>query len=455
MRKLFLTKNILIKITTNIIIFLMIILQSKIFCIDQFPELSVYSGYSEDSFVIFINPSGSKNLSRIDFGYRYGQQFSGLLVENRISNTDIILKYNYKKLNFGLGYRGISVEDIYSEEMIILNFGTDFFKKRLQLGLNLKNYLYRYFLDNYYLLDTVANSSQQSMNMDLGFRYEISEKFYSAISYNNALKTVFGQMVKYSFPQMLVLGFGYRFYSTILNLEFINTSYEINSKIFNENKYRFGAEQTIFGTKNFVSTIKFGIDKTEEHSAFILSPAIKTYSPAIEIQYLWKYPVTNIKNYFGNHFIILKFSFGTKHSSPFSQHYTTQAQVLDDLEEKNAMATTILKQERQIKQLEESIKKLEKNKEEKQVIISTKTVIVPVEISTETMKLQKEVKVVPVLQKPKFPLAHKVSSGETLISIAEKYYNNKKYWTKIYDANKDKVIKGVLIVGETIIIPEP
>jgi hypothetical protein len=294
------------------------------------------------------------------------------------------------------------------------------------------------------------------MNLDFGFKYKISKNLFTSISYNNILKTFSGQMIKYSFPQKLVFGLGYIFYTTTLNFELKNISYEIDTKAFNENQYRFGLEQQIFDTKNISSFIQVGIDKNEGSTSFILSPGIKVYNPSLEIQYLWAYPVTNIKDYFGNHFIVLKFSFGAqKHRLQIKDYIVQQPQITENVEEKNLLKTTILQQENQIKQLQDTIKNLEKTKQESFVPQPPKTVIVPVEKTVEKIKEQKEEKILPVVQKPKFPLAHKVSSGETLISIAEKYYNNKKYWTKIYSANKDKIIKGVLIVGETIIIPEP
>lgn len=89
---------------------------------------------------------------------------------------------------------------------------------------------------------------------------------------------------------------------------------------------------------------------------------------------------------------------------------------------------------------------------EKEKELKEDTQQVPVVEQTKPLEKPKEIY---RFEKLKFPLAHKVSSGETLISIAEKYYNNSRYWTKIYNANKDKIIKGNLKVGETIIIPEP
>ncbi|OGR84644.1 MAG: hypothetical protein A2901_07380, partial [Elusimicrobia bacterium RIFCSPLOWO2_01_FULL_54_10] len=48
---------------------------------------------------------------------------------------------------------------------------------------------------------------------------------------------------------------------------------------------------------------------------------------------------------------------------------------------------------------------------------------------------------------------HKVEKGETLRSLAEKYYGDSGKWTVIFDANRSKIRRGVLKEGEEIIIP--
>ncbi len=50
---------------------------------------------------------------------------------------------------------------------------------------------------------------------------------------------------------------------------------------------------------------------------------------------------------------------------------------------------------------------------------------------------------------------HIVSPGDTLFSIARRYYGDTAMWDKIYDANEDKIVhKRLLKVGQTLIIPE-
>lgn len=56
---------------------------------------------------------------------------------------------------------------------------------------------------------------------------------------------------------------------------------------------------------------------------------------------------------------------------------------------------------------------------------------------------------------PRWPIAHKVSSGDTLRSLAEKYYGDPSLWELIYKANPGKIDRGLPREGEELTIPEP
>ncbi len=424
---------------------------NNLFSVEQFPLVPVFSGYFEDGFVIFINPAGEPVFSKINFVCRYGNIFSAI-TENQIDNTDMVFSYSLNNLNLGFGYRGIFVSQIYSEELLMLNFNTKLLNEKLHTGINFKSYIYKYILDDYYLNDFVANNTEPSINLDLGFRYKIAKNFFTALSYRNILKQVSGNVIKYTIPQEIIFGLGYNYLDTKINLELVNKAYEISTKNYNYNIYRFGIQQTVFDMKQFSTLIILGVDKGTDFTNFFLSPSLILSKFGLEIQYLWSYPVTNIKDYFGNHFVTLKCSLGKKHFKEQKTFGLYEDQQIKIDTEKNKLKQTVVSQEQQIIELKQ---KIEQIKQEQKVLISTVVISQPVQPVIQKQKIEKFLKPETIFVKPKFPLAHTVTSGETLISIAEKYYNNKDYWTKIYNANKDKIIKGVPVVGETIIIPEP
>ena len=59
--------------------------------------------------------------------------------------------------------------------------------------------------------------------------------------------------------------------------------------------------------------------------------------------------------------------------------------------------------------------------------------------------------------KPKevWPKYHKVQSGDTLRSIAAKYYGDQNLWQLIYEANTNKINRGLPVEGATLNIPPP
>jgi phage tail protein X/FtsZ-binding cell division protein ZapB len=56
---------------------------------------------------------------------------------------------------------------------------------------------------------------------------------------------------------------------------------------------------------------------------------------------------------------------------------------------------------------------------------------------------------------PSWPKSHQVEAGDTLRSLAAKYYGDPNLWEKIYDANPDAVDRGVPIEGAVLTIPPP
>jgi phage tail protein X len=56
---------------------------------------------------------------------------------------------------------------------------------------------------------------------------------------------------------------------------------------------------------------------------------------------------------------------------------------------------------------------------------------------------------------PAWPKRHKIEAGDTLRSLAGKYYGDPNLWEKIYDANPGSVDRGLPAEGAVLIIPPP
>lgn len=56
---------------------------------------------------------------------------------------------------------------------------------------------------------------------------------------------------------------------------------------------------------------------------------------------------------------------------------------------------------------------------------------------------------------PAWPKSHKVVAGDTLRSLAAEYYGDPNLWERIFDANQDKVDRGLPEEGAVLVIPPP
>ncbi len=58
-------------------------------------------------------------------------------------------------------------------------------------------------------------------------------------------------------------------------------------------------------------------------------------------------------------------------------------------------------------------------------------------------------------RRSKFPKRHRVRAGDTLRKLAEKYYGDPALWEAIYEANPDRIERGLPVEGKTLLIPKP
>jgi nucleoid-associated protein YgaU len=56
---------------------------------------------------------------------------------------------------------------------------------------------------------------------------------------------------------------------------------------------------------------------------------------------------------------------------------------------------------------------------------------------------------------PAWPKRHVVKAGDTLRTMAREYYGDPNQWEKIYDANREKVERGLPAEGASLLIPAP
>ena len=77
-------------------------------------------------------------------------------------------------------------------------------------------------------------------------------------------------------------------------------------------------------------------------------------------------------------------------------------------------------------------------------------------IETEHRKKNpKPVRRVKLPVREKWPKLHKIRSGDTLRSLASRYYGTPTFWERIYDANQKRISRGLPVEGSIFRIPAP
>lgn len=447
-----------------------------------------FINYPRNSSILFTHPAAVGLLNRFNIEFGYGVVLKNLL-ENNLYTSGITSSVNFKNIFFGLGYNALVLENIYSEEIFIFNFGSFFFNRKLILASNIRYYIFKYIYDEYYEEDPLKNEQFALYNFDFGILWNLNN-FVISLSGINLYDNKLGENIKYTLPKKFIFNLSYK-YNNDSNISFETQFSEevVDQKIKNILDYKLGIVQKIFSSKIISCDILATFKKSKDFTGFSLSFYNKFISNKLGVKYVWYYPITEIQNFLGNHYVILDFEFGEK---TLAEKKTIKKEVYKETQETKKETLTKpelemeekpTKEKPQIKEVQISTPSVETKDIKKQTLTpqTTSLQILSIEekrkeeltpqkthISTTALpsvpKEEPKEKSSPKVLKPstsnvsqpyKFPLAHKVKEGETLVSISKKYYNTEKNWKKIYEANKDKIIKGVPIVGEILIIPEP
>ncbi len=434
----------------------------------SFSDFSLTS-YPQETFSIFKNPASLGLMGKFSFSSGYSQLLNNL-ISNNIEFSELAAGGNFWKVFLGCGYQSFTLKEIYLKDLYLINFGARLLKENLIVATNIKYYKDKYFYDEYYVDDNLARPEEVATNFDFGVIAKPVKNLFFGISGVNLIKELKGSQVNYTLSQKYIFSLSYLYGITQINTDIFLEQTEVNNYAYKDIGVKFLLNQELFYSKILTLDATVGLQKQTDLLGSILSFQIKFFNNSLGLKYSWFYPFVNISNFSGNHYISLNYSLQKQKKRILIKREVPKEEQQIIVVEK--IRPQKRKKEKPLYQLQTSttvststletlptsttqailVEVEQKVQPQKEVFVST----IPATTTSSTTKG----KIIVIKEKEevvvyKFPLAHKVKEGETLISISKKYYNNEKGWKKIYEANKDKIIKGVPIVGEILIIPEP
>lgn len=395
---------------------------------------NVFTSLADDVYSLYYNPAGLGQLKQREFTSSYGRLYIGLDDGSNLGGGFLGYVHPAKQKwgTFGFGWLNFHLADYYQENTFLFSYGRKFSKMLpVYAGLNLKILTKKYGADDYTKNDPVFADgyAKSGTSADLGFLWRLPYSFSAGLVLTDFLQPDMGLTTESKVPMGIKSGISYR--SNSLNMAVEGSCRDKEIKIYT------GAE-IWFLKKSFALRTGLGIgDKRFTNISLGASYNVSLF----HIDYAFLFPLSGISDMYGSHRLALSFRFGPLPPEEI-EDTTILKKKITELEEKTKAMETM---EQKIKNLEETKRKTEE------------------ELSKTKMELEKLKKekvtpppaVTPLPVKPSTPTVrtHRVEPGETLQSIATKYYGDERRWVDIYNANKDKIERGVVKQGQILIIP--
>ncbi len=434
-----------------------------------------YVALSDDINAIYYNPAGLVRLKKNEFTSSYGRLYVGLDDDSNLGWG--FMGYSQPLGNLGtvgLGYLSFTLLDNYSESTMMLAYGK-WLTGRLALGTNVKLLKQKIVQDAYTAIDPVfeygAKDIVQGFSADMGCILNLTKEISVGAAVYNINQPDMGFKEESKLKIMTKAGLSYRD-------ETISTALDVSLEA-GETKVFAGGEKWIFN-RNFAIRSGLGIGTREYRN---LTLGLGYSFGSLQFDYAFLFPIFGINDTYGSHraSLILRFGAWPINLSPQLEMAPKDVAIQNLKREKEEMIqqheheteALILKHSEEIEQLkremsdfkiyrEEKTRIAEKQKEEKrrlklkQEAERKRAAAAAKKKKERAAKAKAEKKAKKAAVKPKKVggrTTHKVVKGETLKSIAKKYYGDENKWKIIYETNTDKISRGKPKTGAVLMIP--
>ena len=418
---------------------------------------------------VFLNPAMLDIIKSPEVCLTYNMLYPKLTDETKFVNNNICFVKEIFDGGIGLGYTQFGIKDWYTKDTFFVSFGhkisTDIVKiSGLSLGIKFSYTKEEYSLNDY----MKENPLFKIRNYVTYFSFGLASKY--VLNENNVFSLVLENInrpnttinIKTTDVLPLKLNFGYKYKYKKLNvMPVLKTEFSVLTD------YIFGitTEYELLFFKNkikFVPTISVEYG-SREYNKFLVGFEIK--SAQVSLVYGYNLSPASKLDTGDSQYVSLSYKFIPQ---PVEEEKISKKVYEELLLEKQRL-------EQQLEQIRkyaviptEKPKAEEVKPQEEQIQLTTEEILLK-KIQELEQKL-KEVETKKVEEKPKPPTTvtpkpptpttpkptkryHTVVVGDTLPKLAEKYYGDASQWRKIYEANKDKIIRGQLTPGTVLEIP--
>jgi nucleoid-associated protein YgaU len=365
---------------------------------------------------------------------------TGTLAGMETSTTTAKITYYEHLGTIAVGWKYFSLVDYYQEAAYYLSYGRPVANK-WAWGINLKYLQEKYVMDDYLKASPVFQYGKKDsvavMSADLGVIYNLAPRLFLGASLTDINQPSTGLLAEDKIPYGLRLGMAWKERGLCWTLD---TQYRRNQWY-----YMTGFERYLTNMFGLRAGIGMG-----GHNYFNIAAGFTVNLYRAELDYVFQYPLAGIKDISGTHRMSFVFRFGRRGKDETEigsiEYYYSKLQ--DEVE-------NVRQRFLQTKNEKENLES---------ILLEEATLRIRERIKAakaEAARMTTTERVAPVVERkvaeshePK-EMRHTVKPGETLQSIAEKYYGATKYWDEIYQANKDSVGRGgVVKPNQVLIIPQ-
>ncbi|MHB9155471.1 MAG: LysM peptidoglycan-binding domain-containing protein [Endomicrobiales bacterium] len=346
---------------------------------------------------------------------------------------------SYRHLGtFALGLRYFSLSGYYRETAYYLSYGRQV-GERWAWGASLKYLQESYSVDDYLKASPVFDYGKKdgvgNVSVDAGVLYNLSPNFFLGASVSDINQPNLGLKENDRLPFTGRLGVAWKEK---------NISWALDT-VFRDKRlyYSTGFERYL----NHLFGVRMGLGYGGQEY-FNIAGGFSLNLYRVQLDYVFQYPLAGLRDIAGTHRMSLLFRFGrkTKEELEMGSLEYYYAKVKDELANVTQQLTETKSEKENLEQvlIEESTMRIRERI--KSAKAEAKTAPAPQAARPaagpqETTRGQRETR-------------HAVRRGDSLQSIALRYFGDEKYWNEIYQANKENIGRGGdLKPGQVLAIP--